>query len=145
MVHGVNMGPTWGRPDPGGPPCWPHEHCYLGMYTVVVSSYTYVICVIATIIIFSICSWFSFGFILCTPSIGRNRKFLQWWCHDMETLSVLLSLRAENHRLLLHKGQRCGSLMFSLLLAGTVEQHNRIADDLGRFNLARPNNACVYQ
>ena len=29
-VHGVNMGPIWGRQDPGGPPCWPHELCYLG-------------------------------------------------------------------------------------------------------------------
>ena len=26
-VHGVNMGPIWGRQDPGGP----HEPCYLGM------------------------------------------------------------------------------------------------------------------
>ena len=25
-VHGANMGPTWGRQDPGGP----HELCYLG-------------------------------------------------------------------------------------------------------------------
>ena len=23
------MGPIWGRQDPGGPPCWPHELCYL--------------------------------------------------------------------------------------------------------------------
>ena len=33
-VHGVNMGPIWGRQDPGRPPgwapCWPHEPCYLG-------------------------------------------------------------------------------------------------------------------
>ena len=27
-VHGTNMGPIWGRHDPG----WPHELCYLGMY-----------------------------------------------------------------------------------------------------------------
>ena len=27
-VHGANMGPSWGRQDPGG---WPHELCYLGM------------------------------------------------------------------------------------------------------------------
>ena len=26
-VHGTNMGPIWGRQDPGGPPCWPHELC----------------------------------------------------------------------------------------------------------------------
>ena len=26
-VHGANMGPTWGRQDPG----WPHEPCYLGI------------------------------------------------------------------------------------------------------------------
>ena len=25
-VHGANMGPIWGRQDPGGP----HELCYLG-------------------------------------------------------------------------------------------------------------------
>ena len=25
-VHGANMGPIWGRHDPGGP----HELCYLG-------------------------------------------------------------------------------------------------------------------
>ena len=29
-VHGSNMGPTWGRQDPGGPPCWPHVPCYQG-------------------------------------------------------------------------------------------------------------------
>ena len=29
-VHGANMGPIWGRQDPGGP-CWTHELCYLGM------------------------------------------------------------------------------------------------------------------
>ena len=31
-MHGANMGPTWGRQDPGGPPCWPHEPCYVGAY-----------------------------------------------------------------------------------------------------------------
>ena len=31
-VHGANVGPTWGRQDPGGPQCWPHELCYLGGY-----------------------------------------------------------------------------------------------------------------
>ena len=30
-VHGVYMGPIWGRQDPGGPPCWSHEPWYLGM------------------------------------------------------------------------------------------------------------------
>ena len=29
-VHGVNMGPTWGRQDPGAPHVG-HEPCYLGM------------------------------------------------------------------------------------------------------------------
>ena len=24
-VHGANMGPIWGRQDPGGQKCWPHE------------------------------------------------------------------------------------------------------------------------
>ena len=26
----ANVGPTWGCQDPGGPPCWPHDPCYLG-------------------------------------------------------------------------------------------------------------------
>ena len=25
---GAYMGPTWGRQDPGWPPCWPHDPCY---------------------------------------------------------------------------------------------------------------------
>ena len=29
-VHGANMRPIWGRQDPGGAPCRPHELCYLG-------------------------------------------------------------------------------------------------------------------
>ena len=29
-VHGANMGPIWGRQDPGGPHAGPHELCYLG-------------------------------------------------------------------------------------------------------------------
>ena len=36
-VHGTNMGPIWGRQDPGGP----HELCYLGNYTVACSSVSY--------------------------------------------------------------------------------------------------------
>ena len=28
-IHGDNVGPTWGRQDPGAP-CWPHEPGYLG-------------------------------------------------------------------------------------------------------------------
>ena len=31
-IHGANMGPIWGRQDPGGPQRWPHEPCYLGTY-----------------------------------------------------------------------------------------------------------------
>ena len=30
-VHGANMGPIWGRQDPGGPHVGPHEPCYLGL------------------------------------------------------------------------------------------------------------------
>ena len=30
-VHGANMGPIWGRQDPGGPHVGPHELCYLGL------------------------------------------------------------------------------------------------------------------
>ena len=29
-IHGANMGPIWGRQDPGGPHVGPHELCYLG-------------------------------------------------------------------------------------------------------------------
>ena len=32
-VHGANMGPTWGRQDPGGPHVGPIELCYLGIKT----------------------------------------------------------------------------------------------------------------
>ena len=31
-VHEACMGLTWGRQDPGGPPCWPHECCYQGPF-----------------------------------------------------------------------------------------------------------------
>ena len=31
-IHGANMGPTWGRQDPGGPHVNPHEPCCLGIY-----------------------------------------------------------------------------------------------------------------
>ena len=31
-IHAVNMGPTWGRQDPGGPQCGPRDPCYLGMH-----------------------------------------------------------------------------------------------------------------
>ena len=30
-VHGANMGPIWGR----WAPCWPHELCYLGCYSII--------------------------------------------------------------------------------------------------------------
>ena len=33
-VHGANMGPIWGRQDPGGTPRWLHEFCYLGWPSV---------------------------------------------------------------------------------------------------------------
>ena len=29
-AHGANMGPIWGRQEPGGPHVGPHELCYLG-------------------------------------------------------------------------------------------------------------------
>ena len=29
-VYGANMGPTWGRQDPGGPHVGPHEPCSQG-------------------------------------------------------------------------------------------------------------------
>ena len=32
MVHGANMGPTWGRSAPDGPHVGPHEPCYQGGY-----------------------------------------------------------------------------------------------------------------
>ena len=31
-VHGDNMGPIWGRQDPVGLQCWPHELCYVDIY-----------------------------------------------------------------------------------------------------------------
>ena len=37
-VHGTNMGPNWGRQDPGGAPCWPRELCHLRYFT---GSYLY--------------------------------------------------------------------------------------------------------
>ena len=33
-IHCANMGPIWGRQDPGGPHGWPHELCYLGLSTL---------------------------------------------------------------------------------------------------------------
>ena len=34
-VHGANMGPTWGRQDPGGPHV---GHLYLAIWRVIISS-----------------------------------------------------------------------------------------------------------
>ena len=33
--RGGNMGPMWDRQDKGGPPCWPHELCYLGLFRLI--------------------------------------------------------------------------------------------------------------
>ena len=32
-IHGANVGPTWGRQEPGGPHSWSHEPCYVGLYS----------------------------------------------------------------------------------------------------------------
>ena len=31
-VHRANMGSTWVLSAPDGPPCWPHEPCYQGIF-----------------------------------------------------------------------------------------------------------------
>ena len=50
-----------------------------------------------------------------TYSVSLN-KWFTWWCHQMETFSALLAICVGNSPVIsLHKGQWCGSLMFSLI------------------------------
>ena len=37
-VHGANMGPSWGRQDPGGPHVGPMNHAYWGPQYILVES-----------------------------------------------------------------------------------------------------------
>ena len=73
-VHGVNMGPTWGRQDPGGP--------HVGHMNLAIWDYNEA----RAEAFFIIDVWNKF-----LENIHQKNN-QSWWCHDMEMLSVLLAL-----------------------------------------------------
>ena len=83
-VHGANMGPIWGRQDPGGPHVGPMNLVLRGMYACVHPSGLHY------------WHWLNrmkpWGIRVKPTIIWQPQSTKPWWRHQMETFSALLTL-----------------------------------------------------
>ena len=80
-VREANMGPIWGRLDPGGPPCWPHELCYLGWSTETPNPWHWRCHFVQYVILLHMCIVhyiLNILYIVYVANVKNTRNYLMW-------------------------------------------------------------------